>query len=89
MFYDCDYVQLIKIARPDSSQNFMNKAKTINLTGLYIQIYNTVVFFQSYTPQKTCQQNVNIKQKVLSYTIFRISLFRTTDIHRRTERLAQ
>ena len=41
--------QPLKIARPDLSQNFMNMAKTIDLTRLCIQINNTVFFFQSYT----------------------------------------
>ena len=40
----------VKIARPDSSQNFMDTAKTTDLTRLCIQIINTVVS-QSYTHQ--------------------------------------
>ena len=35
---------IIKIARPDSWQNFMDTAKIIDLTRLCIQIKNTVVF---------------------------------------------
>ena len=50
-------------------------------------------FFQSYTRQ-TCKEtqnkkHVNIKPKVLSNTMFRISRFLTTDIHRKTDRLSQ
>ena len=41
----------LKIAGPDSSQNFMNTAKTIDLTRLCIQKNNTVGFFQ-YTHMK-------------------------------------
>ena len=40
----------LKIARPDSSQNFMDTAKTIDLIRLCIQVTNTVVL-QSYTHQ--------------------------------------
>ena len=36
-------VTKFKITRPDSSQNFMNTVKTIDLTHLCIQINNTVV----------------------------------------------
>ena len=53
----------LKIARPDSSQNFMDMAKTNNLTHLGIQKTNTVVFLFIHTSnlyknpkQKTCQQ---------------------------------
>ena len=64
----------------------MDRAKTIILTSLCIQI-----FFQSYTHQtyKEIQnkKHVNSKLKVLSNTMFRISRFRTTDIHHRTDRL--
>ena len=35
--------EFFKIARPDSSHNFMDTAKTIYLTRLGIQITNTVV----------------------------------------------
>ena len=51
--FQCIYkVCLVKIARPNLSQNFMNMEKTIDLTRLYIQINNTVGFFsQSYTHQ--------------------------------------
>ena len=39
------YVNMkLKIARPDSLQNFMDTVKTIDLTHLCIQINNTVVF---------------------------------------------
>ena len=73
---------IIKIARPDSSQNFMNTAKTIDLTHLCIEINNTVVFFQSFTHQTYKEiinkKHVNSKPKVLSNTMSRISLFRTT-----------
>ena len=48
-------------------------------------------FFQLYTHQTYREvqnkKKLNSKLKVLSNTIFRISRFRTTDIHRRTERL--
>ena len=71
----------------------MNTAKTIDLTRLCIQIKQYSSCFQSYTHQtyKEIQnkKHVNGKAKVPSNTMFRISLFRTTDIHRNTERLAQ
>ena len=41
--------ETLKIARPDSSQNFMNTAKTIDLTHLCIEINNTVVFFFNHS----------------------------------------
>ena len=44
-------LDMIKIARPDSSLNFMNMAKTMDLTRLCIQMNNLVFFFQSYTYQ--------------------------------------
>ena len=45
-------LDMIKIARPDSSLNFMNMAKTMDLTRLCIHMNNLVVFFfQSYTYQ--------------------------------------
>ena len=66
---------------------------TIYLIRLCIHINNTVVFFQSYKHQiyKEIQNKkpVNSKPKVLNNTMFRISRFRTADIHRRTERLGQ
>ena len=43
------YKGSFKIARPDSSQNFMNTAKTVDLTRLYMQINNTIVFFSNHT----------------------------------------
>ena len=85
---------ILKIARPDSLQNFMDTAKTIDLTCLCIiciQINNTVVFFQSYIHQTYKEfpnkKHVNSKPKVLSNTMFHIGMFRTTDINCRTERL--
>ena len=36
--------EFFKIARPDSWHNFMDKAKTIDLTRLCIKITNTIVF---------------------------------------------
>ena len=65
----------------------MDTAKIINLC---IQINNTVVF-SNHTHIKHTEfknkKHVNSKPKVLSNTMFRISRFRTTDIHRRIERL--
>ena len=50
-------------------------------------------FYQPYTLQtyKEIQNKkpVNSKPKLLSNTMFRISLFQTTDVHRRTERISQ
>ena len=70
----------------------MDTAKTIDLTGLCIQITNAVVF-QSYTHHtyKGIQnkKHVNSKSKLLSNTMFHISRLRVTDIHRRTVRLGQ
>ena len=40
----CSRIVLVKIARPDSSQNFMDMNKTIDLTCLCKQITNAVVF---------------------------------------------
>ena len=70
----------------------MDTAKTIDLARLCIQITNAVVF-QSYTHQ-TYKEILNKKHvisnpKVLSNTVFRIPRFRTTDNHRRTDRLGQ
>ena len=71
--------------------------KTIDLNRLmvYTNKQYSRFFFQSYTHQ-TCKEiknkkHVNIKPKVLSNSMFRIYLtrFRTTDIHRRPERLSQ
>ena len=91
-YQHCLYRSL-KITRPDSSQNFMDTAKTIFLSRLCIQISNTVVFFQLYKHQtyKEIQNknHVNSKPKVLNNKLFRISRFRTTDIYRRTFRLGQ
>ena len=71
----------------------MITAKTIDWTRLCIQITNTVFFFQIYTHQtyKEIQRKkyANSKQKVLSNTMFCISRFRTTDIHRRIDQLDQ
>ena len=53
---------LFKIARPNSSQNFMDTAKTIDLTRLCIQIYNTVVL-SKYTHIKLTKKS---KTKTLS-----------------------
>ena len=53
---------LFKIARPNSSQNFMDTAKTIDLTRLCIQIYNTVVL-SKYTHIKLVKKS---KTKTLS-----------------------
>ena len=66
---------LFKIARPDSSPNFMDTVKTINLTRLCKQITNTVDFPIIHTSNNKETQNkkhVNSKAKVLSNTIFRI-----------------
>ena len=55
--------EFFKIARPDSSHNFMDTAKTIDLTRLCIKITNTIVFPIIHTSnlsrnpkQKTSQQ---------------------------------
>ena len=65
----------------------MDIAKTIDLTCMCIQINNTVVF-SDHTHTKLIknskQKHVNSKPKVLSNT-----RFRTTDTHRKTERLGQ
>ena len=65
------YKGSFKIARPDSSQNFMNTAKTVDLTRLYMQINNTIVFFSNHTHTHTSnllrnpkQTHVNSKPKV-------------------------
>ena len=67
-------------------------AKTIDLTCVCIQIKNTVVF-SDHTHTKLVknskQKHVNIKPKVLSNTMLSFSRFRTTDTHRKTERLGQ
>ena len=77
----------LQIARPDSAQNFMNTAKKMDLTRLCIEINNTVFFPILHT--SNFKKHVNNKPEVLINTMFRILLFRTTDSHRRTERLAQ
>lgn len=59
-----DFYNIIKTARPDSSQNFMHTAKTMDLTSLCIQINKTVAIFQSNTHQ-TNLSTVNRK-----YTMF-------------------
>ena len=64
----------------------MDTAKTIDLTHLYVQITNTVVFPMIHTEIQN-RKHVNSKQKVLSNTMFSISRFQTTDIYRRTDRL--
>ena len=48
-------------------------------------------FFQPFTNQtyKEIQNKINSKPKVLSNTMIRISRIRTTDIHRKSERLGQ
>ena len=62
----------------------MNTAKTIDLTRLCIQSHTR----QTYNEMQN-KKHVNSKPKEQSNTMFRISRFRTTDIHRRTERLGQ
>ena len=61
------YIDL-KIARHDSSQNFMDTAKTIDLIRLCIQVTNTVVF-QSYTHQtyKEIQNKIYVNSKPKVY----------------------
>ena len=73
--------------RPDSSQNFMDTAKTM----VFIQINNTVVF-TNHTLIKLIKKSetkkpVNSKPKVLSNNMFCISRFRTMNSHRKTERI--
>ena len=72
---------MLKIGRPDSSQNFMDTAKTIDLTRLCIQINNTVVFANhihiKLIKDFKKKNHVNNKSKVLSNTMFRISVCRT------------
>ena len=81
---------MFKIARPISSQNFMETAKTIDLTHLCIEINNTVVFSNHTHTKLPKQKHVISKRKYWqSNTTFRISKFRTTDIYHRTEWLAQ
>ena len=70
----------------------MDTAKIIDLTHLYIQKTNTLVFPIIHTSnfkRNPKQKHVNSKPKVLSNTMFYISRFRTRDIHRRTDRLSQ
>ena len=56
--FQCIYkVCLVKIARPNLSQNFMNMEKTIDLTPLYIQINNTVGFFPNHTHIKVIKKS--------------------------------
>ena len=78
---------MLKSLDPDSSRNYMDTVKTIDLTRLCIQITNrpTVVFPNIHTSYKEVQnkKHVNSKPKVLCDTMFRISQFWTTDIYRR------
>ena len=83
----------LKIARSDSSQNFIDTAKTVDLSRLCLQKTNTVVFeSHTYQTYKEIQnkKHVNSKPKVLSNTMFRITV---SDygylINRRTYRLGQ
>lgn len=39
---------VLYIARPDSSQKFMDTAKTVDLTYLCMQVNNFVVFFSNH-----------------------------------------
>ena len=80
--------ELLQIARPDSSQNFMYTAKTINLIRLCIQI-NNIVVFSNHTHIKFIKKSKTENMSTLSNIMFRISWFRTTVIHRRTERLGK
>ena len=62
---------LLKIARPDSSQNFMDTVKIIDLTSLCMQINNTAVFSnQKHIKliKKSATKYVN--SKPLKYTRF-------------------
>ena len=61
---------LIKIARPNSSQNFMNSAKTMDLIRLCIQINNSVVFFPIIHISNQNKKHVNSKLKVPIHTMF-------------------
>ena len=58
----------LKIDRLDSSQNFMDTAKTIDLIRLCIQVTNTVVL-QSYTHQtyKEIQNKIYVNSKPKVY----------------------
>ena len=86
---------LLKIARPDSLQNFMDTPKTICFARLCIQITklnSSLIHIHTSTyKENQIKKHVNSKPKVLSVsnTMFRMSWFRTTDIHRRTDGLGQ
>ena len=58
----------LKIDRLDSSQNFTDTAKTIDLIRLCIQVTNTVVF-KSYTHQtyKEIQNKIYVNSKPKVY----------------------
>ena len=71
----------------------MDTAKAMDLTCLCLQINNTVgFFFQSYTHRTykeiQSRNHVHSKPKV-HQVIFRVSQYRTKDIHCRTEQLSQ
>ena len=64
--------RIFQIDRPDSSQNFMNMAKTIGLTRLCIQLNKTVAIFQSYTHQsyKEIQNKKNMSAVNRKYWVY-------------------
>ena len=74
----------LKIARPNSSQNFKDTAKT-NRFDSFVDTNNRCSSFSNHThiklikKSKTKKPHVNSKPKVLSNTMFRIYIHRTTD----------
>ena len=76
-----------KIARPDSSQILWTRQKKNQFDSFVYTNKQYSSFFQSYTHQT--YKEIQNKQKTCHRTEFRISRFRTTDIHRRTDRFGQ
>ena len=61
----------LTFSRPDSSQNFMDKTKTADLTHLCVQIKNTVLFFNHthIKPIKNFKISVNIQASKLFFLV--------------------
>ena len=55
-------ITTFEIDRPESSQNFMDTAKTVDLTCLCMQINNTAVFF-NHTHIKRIKKSIKTFQQ--------------------------
>ena len=73
----------------------MDTAKTMDLTCLCLQINNTVVFFSNHTHIKLIKKfkaetmSTESPPSLWHNATFRVSQYRTKDIHCRTEQLSQ